>query len=188
MSLCLIAVVRLQTVSDITLHSYGPGAPQKVSQRLINANSSSGNCVVALNAVLLWRWRHRYSDLKSSFFAMIRRLGYFLRAETAQLISLNRHLPNLHCWSWEVSVLKFTLDSDFSHSKLWSWVSLSFLMISPCSFIVHCGWMFRGASQMPGILLIFQSGRERADPNLTSPDTNFRSNSDWFEAPLWFPI
>ena len=48
----------------------------------------------------LWELRYRsrrYADLKSSFFAMIRRLGYFLRAATAQLISLNRHLPNLHC-------------------------------------------------------------------------------------------
>ena len=36
---------------------------------------------------------------------------------------------------------------------------------------------------MPGILL----RRGRAYPNLTSPDTNFRSNSGWVVAPLWFP-
>ena len=39
---------------------------------------------------------------------------------------------------------------------------------------------------MPGILLIFPRGRGRAYPNLTSPDTNFRSNSGWVVDPLWF--
>ena len=58
---------------------------------------------------MLWELRYRsccsfavkvetsICQLKSSFFAMIRWLGYFLRAATAQLLSLNRHLPNLHC-------------------------------------------------------------------------------------------
>jgi hypothetical protein len=51
--LYFIAFVRSQMVSDMTLHSYRPGAPPKASQRLINASSSSGSCVTAFTAVLL---------------------------------------------------------------------------------------------------------------------------------------
>jgi len=143
--LCLIAVKRLQIISDITLHLYGPGAPPKVSRRLIIANSSSGNCVAALNVVSLWRWRRRYADLKSSFFAMIRLLGYFLQAATAQLISLDRHFPNLHCWSWEVSVWEFMLEPDFSHSKL----DHGSICPSRLSLLVHLSSIAVGYSKKP---------------------------------------
>ena len=110
--LCFIAVVRLLTVSNITLHSYRSRAPPKVSRRLINASSSSGKCVTAFTEVLLWRWRHSICRLEVILLCH--------DLSTAQLISLNRHLPNLNCWSLEVSVQEFTLDPDFSHSKLWS--------------------------------------------------------------------
>ncbi len=73
--LCLIAVVRLQTVSDITLHSYRSGAPPKVSCRLISASSRSGSCVTTLTAALSFRWRWQSVDLKSSFFARVCQLG-----------------------------------------------------------------------------------------------------------------
>ncbi len=52
---------------------------------------------------------------------------------------------------------------------------------------VHCGWIFKGAMQMLSGLLIFPRGRGRAYPCVTLPDTNFRSNSGWVVAPLWFP-
>jgi hypothetical protein len=40
------------------------------------------------------------------------------------------------------------------HSKLWSCVSLSISNISPLLFIVHQAWIFNGAMQTLGILLI----------------------------------
>ncbi len=68
---------------DIILHLYGPGAPPKVSRRLISASSSSGSCITVLTAVFLCRWRQRYANLKSSFIARIHQSGYFLCAVTA---------------------------------------------------------------------------------------------------------
>ncbi len=102
-------------------------------------------------------------------------------------MSLNRHFPNLHCWSSEVSVQEFTLEPDFSHLKLWLWVNLSFLIISAHSFIVHCIWIFKGDMQIPGILLIFPRERGRAYPYLILPNTSFRRISGGDVAPLWFP-
>ncbi len=147
----------------------------------------SGSWVTVFEAVSSCSCNQRYADLKLSFFASILQFWYFRLAMIIQFKSLIKHFSNLHCWSWEVSVLEFTLVPNFFHSKLWSCVNQSFSMISPHSLMVHCGWMFIGAMQTQGIHMIFLSGRGRAYPCLMLPGTNFRSNSGWDMAPLWFP-
>jgi hypothetical protein len=180
----MIAIIKLQMVSKITQNSKGPGAPPNERRRIINARDKLGICVTVLMAVSPWRCMRLYTNLMSSFSARIRRFGYFLLTATAQLISLVRHFPNLHCWRRSVSVREFTLVPDFVHLKLWLWVSLSFSTILLHSLIVHCGWMFNRAMQMHGIGLILLRGRGREYLCLTYPDTNFRSSFGWDVAPL----
>ncbi len=180
----MIAIIKLQMVSKITQNSKGLGAPPNKRQSIINARDKLGICVTVLTAVSPWRCMRRYANLMLSFFTRIRQFGYFLLAASAQLISLVRHFPNLHCWRRSMSVCEFMLVPDVVHLKLWSWVSLSFSTILPRLLIVHCGWMFNWAMQAHGICLILLRGRGREYPCLTSLDTNFRSSFGWDVAPL----
>ncbi len=146
------------------LNLKGPGAPPKDKRSITKARSSCVIWVTVLMALSQLRYMRRYANLISTFFAGILQLGYFLLAATVQSINLVRHLPNLHCWRRSVLVRKLTLVPDLVHLKLWSWVSLSFGTILPRSLIIHCGWMFNGAMQMPGSLVILLRRRGRAYP------------------------
>jgi hypothetical protein len=57
------ALARLQMLSEITPHLYGPGEPPKVSQSKIIASSLSSSLVIVCTAVSQFRWQQQYADL-----------------------------------------------------------------------------------------------------------------------------
>jgi hypothetical protein len=80
---CLISLMWLQIVSEMMLHSKGPGAQPNVRQRFIRATPNSGIWVTVFTAMLLCRCILQYADLTPSFFASILLFGNFLLAATA---------------------------------------------------------------------------------------------------------
>lgn len=77
-------------------------------------------------------------------------------------------------WRWKAwpkiqgrrdsSLVRLLMEVPEPNLKLWSWVSLSFAMMLPCSSIVFCGAMLTGARQMPGMLMILSLGIGSAKP------------------------
>ena len=76
---------------------------------------------------------------------------------------------------------------DAVHLKLWLCVILSFGMILPVLLIVFWGWMLSGAKRTPLIFQIFERGRGRAKPWITSLLTSSWRRAGFDDAPLWLP-
>ena len=118
--------------------------------------------------------------------ARIRRFGCLQQAGAIQFISLLMTQPNVHGSSLDLSVQEFTEVFELWKTKLWSWASLSFSMITPSLLIVFWRMIFSGARRIPGIRLIFSSGRGRMYPWVTSSSISDFSIWLFWEAPLWF--
>ena len=58
-----MAIAWSHTDSEITPHSYGPGAPPNVRCRATIVSSLSGSCVHVWMAVLAFKWYLQYADL-----------------------------------------------------------------------------------------------------------------------------
>lgn len=113
-------------------------------------------------------------------------VGYFHLVAIAQFTILSKAFPNMHGMKSSKSTL-FLTERPELHSKLWSWVSCSFLTIWSRSLMVLCDAMFIGASTMPGKSQILLRGRGRPYSWMTSFSTSFCRRERCFWAPLWLP-